>query len=261
MTNDGNVDLQNVKVTDELTGDSWTIDKLAVGASQTFTASYVVTEADAEAGSVKNVATGTAEDPEDPDNPYDPEEPGTDEEPTVVPVDHDPPVKKVITGNKPSSNSTFTFKLEAKSNTAGLSQMPLPNGASGTSVTTTTTGAEEKEFGVITFDKEGVYVYEVSEENTGEKGYTYDGSVYTLTYTITLNKEAGKYEKELVVTKDGEAYDKSYFEFTNKYTKSTGGSSTKTGVEDRWPMYLGGAVLLVLAALGILLYYRKKKSD
>ena len=62
ITNDGTVTLVDVVVTDELTGDTWTINSLAVGASETFTATYTVTEADTYAGSVVNVVTATATD-------------------------------------------------------------------------------------------------------------------------------------------------------------------------------------------------------
>ena len=46
VTNDGNLTLTNVKVTDELTGDEWTIDELAPGEEETFDASYTVKESD-----------------------------------------------------------------------------------------------------------------------------------------------------------------------------------------------------------------------
>ena len=59
VTNDGDVDLIDVVVKDDLTGDEWTIDKLKVGKSKTFTTSYKVTAKDVKKGSVKNTATAT----------------------------------------------------------------------------------------------------------------------------------------------------------------------------------------------------------
>ena len=78
--NDGNLTLTEVVVTDALTGDSWTIDgSFAPGAEKTFETSYVVTAADAAAGTVKNVATATGKGPDG----HDPEVvPGEVEEPT-----------------------------------------------------------------------------------------------------------------------------------------------------------------------------------
>ena len=57
--------MNNVIVTDELTGDEWIIETLAPGASETFEAEYVVTEEDIHNGSVVNEATATAEGPEE----------------------------------------------------------------------------------------------------------------------------------------------------------------------------------------------------
>ena len=80
VTNDGNMTMKNITVTDELTGDEWKIDSLAPNESKEFTTSYVVKETDVEAGKVVNVATAKGTDPEDKEVPG---EPGTDEEPVV----------------------------------------------------------------------------------------------------------------------------------------------------------------------------------
>ena len=79
VVNDGNLTLTDITVTDDLTGDEWTIPSLEPGAEQTFNAEYVVTEADILAGSVENVATatGTSPDPDDPDPGVDPGEEDT----------------------------------------------------------------------------------------------------------------------------------------------------------------------------------------
>ena len=62
--NDGNLTLTDVKVTDALTGDEWTVEELKPGDKKEFTAKYTVTEADANAGKVVNTATATGTDPE-----------------------------------------------------------------------------------------------------------------------------------------------------------------------------------------------------
>ena len=84
VTNDGNLTLTNVTVEDALTGNTgrnaWTIDTFAPGETQTFEASYEVTEADVLAGKVVNNATGTATNP-DPDQPDTPVVPGEKEDP------------------------------------------------------------------------------------------------------------------------------------------------------------------------------------
>ena len=79
VTNDGNLTITDITVTDELTGDGWTIDSLAPNAFETYEATYTVSKDDAEAGKVLNEATGkgTSPDPDEPDVPVDP---GTSED-------------------------------------------------------------------------------------------------------------------------------------------------------------------------------------
>ena len=55
--NDGNLTQTFVTVADSLTGESWTVDRLAPGEEKTFTTSYTITEADVLAGTVRNIAT------------------------------------------------------------------------------------------------------------------------------------------------------------------------------------------------------------
>ena len=89
VTNDGNLTITDITVTDELTGNvgenAWTIESLAPGASKEFEASYVVAEKDILAGKVVNEATasGTSPDPEKPEVPV---EPGTKEDETDPPT-------------------------------------------------------------------------------------------------------------------------------------------------------------------------------
>ncbi|KAI9549373.1 hypothetical protein GHT06_003739 [Daphnia sinensis] len=57
VSNTGNVNLSNLEVRDPLTGFIRTISSLAVGASESFTTSYPVTQADVDAGKVRNTAS------------------------------------------------------------------------------------------------------------------------------------------------------------------------------------------------------------
>ena len=86
VKNDGNLTLTNVVVTDELTGDEWTIDTMKPGETKEFEAEYIVTEADVLAGSVKNSVTAKGNPPDD-DIP-DPEEEDEVEDPTEDPNGH-----------------------------------------------------------------------------------------------------------------------------------------------------------------------------
>ena len=90
VTNDGNLTVEGVTVTDELAGailadgESAEVGTLAPGESATLHYSYTVTEADVLAGKVMNVATatGTSTNPDDPEVPVDP---GTTEDPVETP--------------------------------------------------------------------------------------------------------------------------------------------------------------------------------
>ena len=106
-TNDGNLTLTDVKVEDELTGDSWTVDSLAPGASETFETSYTVTEADILAGEVVNVATGSVTSP-DPDDPNPPVDPTPDPEPTEDKNGH-LTLSKVTTSTAEAADGTYAL--------------------------------------------------------------------------------------------------------------------------------------------------------
>ena len=90
VTNDGNLTVEGVTVTDELAGailadgESAEVGTLTPGESATLHYSYTVTEADVLAGKVMNVATatGTSSNPNDPEVPVDP---GTTEDPVETP--------------------------------------------------------------------------------------------------------------------------------------------------------------------------------
>ena len=105
-TNDGNLTVTDITITDELTGDEWTIASLAPDASKTFTAEHVVTEADVLAGKVVNVATATGTSP-DPDEPEVPVEPGTKEDPTEPKNGHVTITK--TTTSSPANGATYAL--------------------------------------------------------------------------------------------------------------------------------------------------------
>ena len=67
VTNNGNVTINDIEVTDELTGNTgdnaFTIDRLAVGETKQFTATYTVTEDDILEGTIVNRATANGKDP------------------------------------------------------------------------------------------------------------------------------------------------------------------------------------------------------
>ncbi len=109
-TNTGNQTLNNVTVSDDLTGDSTACATLAPGATCVLVVNYVVTQADVDAGQITN--TGTADSDETP--PVD--------DPEIVPVPQSPllAVDKVLTGNADEDGSgdvslgdTLTYTITA----------------------------------------------------------------------------------------------------------------------------------------------------
>ncbi len=90
----------------------------------------------------------------------------------------------------------FQFKLEAIGTNAAKTPMPesgkelVRNDATG-----------KFQFGTITYKAVGEYTYQISEVNSGEKGYTYDDAKYTITVKVTdnggvLNAEVTGLEKQ-----------------------------------------------------------------
>jgi pilin isopeptide linkage protein len=126
-----------------------------------------------------------------------------------------PEVHKEITGETPATDETFTFVLT----TAG-SNTPTPKDAAGSTILSTATrGAGAADFGSVTFSEAGTYVYSVYEEAGNASGYTYDDTVYTVTYEVEKSSD-GKLTCTRTIQKDGKA-DSSITEltFTNSYQK------------------------------------------
>ncbi len=113
VTNDGNLTITDIVVKDELTGDTWEIESLAPGESETFEASYTVTETDLEAGSVVNEAeieSGTSPDPENPDVPS---KPGSDDQPTEEPEEFFPLDEEIVPGSDDEASPDSWVKEES----------------------------------------------------------------------------------------------------------------------------------------------------
>lgn len=143
-----------------------------------------------------------------------------------TPVVSDPPIKKVIEGDTPSENATFQFTLKAlRQLTADGkeipgAELPMPEGADGQVKTVTVQGAGEYEFGNIEFSMPGTYIYQMSEVDTKVERYTYDTSVYIVTYKVTQNDD--HLDVVRTITKDGAEAETT--QFTNMYKKPSGSS-------------------------------------
>jgi len=172
----------------------------------------------------------------------------------LYPVKVDPPIAKRLTGETPPSTETFEFRFRAVSTTAeGLEgNLPMPEGSNGQEKKITIVGAGETEAGEYYLEKAGVYVYEFVEVNTGKAGYTYDTSVYRVTFTVTETEEG--FHVDQVMTKNGVETERFLAVFTNSYRTKT---YPKTGDENSpvlWMAVLVGSFTCLAAAS-----YRLKK--
>ncbi len=123
------------------------------------------------------------------------------------PIEIDPPIiQKTVEGeNMPETQ--FRFLMRAQN------EAPMPDGSDNGTKIITLNGMGEAELGTISYTGPGVYTYTITELNDGEKGWSYDESVYVLTVTVTLENGALKAEKTL--EKDGGAAEAVLF--TNRY--------------------------------------------
>lgn len=139
----------------------------------------------------------------------------------------DPPVKKVIDGDKPAKDGTFRFIM-----TPVNGKDPLPNGADtitidGTTsavVTIETRTSDTKEFGTITFDQAGTYTYTISELNDSLDHYSYDSTTYTVEYTVTNVNGALQCTRTINGDKDATVV---AYTFTNTYKAPASPSEDK----------------------------------
>ena len=92
------------------------------------------------------------------------------------PVDVQLKGEKILTG-KTMQDGEFQFRL-----TAVTPGAPMPAAA-----TVTNTAKGVIDFGKITYEKAGVYVYTLTEVDGGDERYDYDTSVYTVTVAVTDN--------------------------------------------------------------------------
>ena len=146
-------------------------------------------------------------------------EPTTPSTPTPITV-NDPPVRKTISGDTPTTDETFTFSLSAQPELStlpsGMTSMPMPGGVSEQTVTTTIVGSGSSEFGTFTFTAPGTYVYKIVEVDSGTANYEYDSSEYLVTYVVT---ESGwNLYSARTITKDGVVVTEAEYSFVNTYT-------------------------------------------
>lgn len=88
----------------------------------------------------------------------------------------------------------FTFQIKSISAPQG-STANLPTGVTSGDDATVGTVTNDTDgvisFGQFSFDAEGEYRYQVTEINEGKGGYSYDGTIYTVVFTVSDDPETG----------------------------------------------------------------------
>jgi pilin isopeptide linkage protein len=120
-------------------------------------------------------------------------------------------VKVSLDGDVPDENAAFTFLLEGDDE--GGDPMPEHN-------TVTIHGAGEAVFEPIDYTSVGVYNYTLRQIDGGEKGYTYDDTVYHVSVTV---RGSGTRSNALTVSmsgcREGEDEKVADYEFINTYAE------------------------------------------
>lgn len=127
--------------------------------------------------------------------------------PVIVAI---PVAKKIVKGNN-SPKDHFDFMIK------GENEAPMPKDSVENTKVLSVNGSGEVNFGNITFTKEGIYIYTITELNGGKQGWKYDSSVYTVTATVT--EKNGKLHAEWTISKEGNTT--SQVVFTNIYDSET----------------------------------------
>lgn len=139
---------------------------------------------------------------------------------TATPVSVNPQAVKTIAGDTPESKETFHFALSGVSVDGDTSKMPpMPEASKVGTKTVEIEGEGTGYFGPITFEKAGTYQYQVVEETGSNANYTYDTTVYELTYVVTDRDGDLQVEDSIQALPENKAVESVIF--TNKYRKPT----------------------------------------
>lgn len=161
----------------------------------------------------------------------------------------DPPVQKVISGDKPSTSAAFIFYLKASD-----AACPMPSGSADGVKILTITGAGTKDFGDITFTQAGTYTYTVYERKGSLGGYKYDATVYTMKIVVKQDGSGNLSAERTITNAAGTA--KTALTFVNEYDESTDPKTGDASLRSLWWILL----LAAGAGAGAALYIRRKQK-
>lgn len=123
---------------------------------------------------------------------------------------------KIFTGRDIKDSDSFTFDIAVADNSAEGTPSPATS-----SVTVSgkdfADGKAAVDFGTFSFDKEGTYIYTITEKQGNIGGVTYDGGTVTATVNVTYDNATGTFDTDVTHSKEGGVNPGNAFEFTNVY--------------------------------------------
>ena len=123
---------------------------------------------------------------------------------------------KIFTGRDIKDSDSFTFDIAVAENSAEGTPSPATS-----SVTVSgkdfANGKAAVDFGTFSFDKEGTYIYTITEKQENIGGVTYDGGTVTATVVVTYDNATGTFDTDVTYSKEGGVNPGNTFEFTNVY--------------------------------------------
>ncbi|HIW39935.1 MAG TPA: VWA domain-containing protein [Candidatus Eubacterium pullicola] len=123
---------------------------------------------------------------------------------------------KIFTGRDIKDSDSFTFDIAVADNSA--EGTPSPAVSSVTVSGKDFTGDKAPvDFGTFSFDKEGTYIYTITEQKGNIGGVTYDGGTVTATVDVTYDNATGTFDTDVTYSKEGGVNPGNAFEFTNVY--------------------------------------------
>lgn len=165
-----------------------------------------------------------------------------------------------LEGTLPNPAETYTIRMTAED--AGN---PMPNGQKGGTCDLILTGAERKAFSEMRFDRLGVYTYTIEQVSGSYPDCRYDAGSYRLTVSIVNSEQGSGFDMEVALRRNGETEKTDTALFHNVYKTivptpaptTPPGKITATGVNDGWMYSVGGAIVLLAVAAGIVRILRR----
>lgn len=165
-----------------------------------------------------------------------------------------------LEGTLPEKPETFTLRMKAND-----SGNPMPGGKTGGTCDLPIISADRGTFPAMKFDRVGIYTYTITQQPGTNVDCSYDGKKYDLTVSV-INAENDGLEAVVALRQAGvQDHKEDTAAFHNVYktiVKPTTppGTITPTGVSDTWTYYLGGAVLLLIAA-SVIIHFLRRQGD